>query len=125
MTDLVLGRVQGVRFLEAFHSYELLFVRLTACVTRWWVGRDHATLTEPTSSHENGLKTRRSGEGAIKCDRRPPQRSCAGDPTTAPLLLRGSGARRERREAAVPEGVLPEWGCVRPPLSKSLLPCGI
>ena len=33
--------------------------RPTACVTRWWVGRDNATWTEPTSSHENCLKTRR------------------------------------------------------------------
>ena len=32
---------------------------LTACVTRWWVGRDNAALTEPTSSQENSLKTRR------------------------------------------------------------------
>jgi len=33
--------------------------RLTACVTRWWVGRDNAALTEPTSSRANCLKTRR------------------------------------------------------------------
>ena len=32
---------------------------LTACVTRWWAGRDNAALTEPTSSHVNCLKTRR------------------------------------------------------------------
>ena len=31
----------------------------TARVTRWWVGRDNATLTEPTSSHPKCLKTRR------------------------------------------------------------------
>ena len=33
--------------------------RPTACVTRWWAGRDNAILTEPTSSHGNCLKTRR------------------------------------------------------------------
>src|SRR5919108_1836358 len=33
--------------------------QLTAGVTRWWVGRDNATLPEPTSSHRNCLKTRR------------------------------------------------------------------
>ncbi len=32
---------------------------LTACVTRWWVGRDNAALTEPTPSHAKCLKTRR------------------------------------------------------------------
>src|SRR3990172_1624382 len=31
----------------------------TAGVTRWWAGRGDADLTEPTSSHENRLKTRR------------------------------------------------------------------
>jgi len=31
----------------------------TACVTRWWAGRDNATLPESTSSHTNCLKTRR------------------------------------------------------------------
>src|SRR6266542_2741496 len=31
----------------------------TAGVTRWWAGRDNATLPEPTSSHANYLKTRR------------------------------------------------------------------
>src|ERR671923_708873 len=33
--------------------------QLTAGVTRWWVGRDNATLPEPTSSHANCLETRR------------------------------------------------------------------
>jgi hypothetical protein len=33
--------------------------RPTAGVTRWWAGRDNATLTEPTPSHANCLKTRR------------------------------------------------------------------
>src|SRR5215217_3445178 len=33
--------------------------RPTVCVTRWWVGRDHATLLEPTPSHANCLKPRR------------------------------------------------------------------
>jgi len=26
--------------------------QLTACVTRWWVGRDDATLTEPARATE-------------------------------------------------------------------------
>ena len=30
----------------------------TTRVTRWWAGQDNATLTEPTSSHANCLKTR-------------------------------------------------------------------
>ena len=30
--------------------------RLTACVTRWWAGRDNAILTESTSSHATCLK---------------------------------------------------------------------
>ena len=38
---------------------ENVFVRLTACVTRWWARRENAILTEPASSHENCLKTRR------------------------------------------------------------------
>src|SRR5687768_6235491 len=32
---------------------------LTACVTRWWAGRDNAGLPETTSRHANCLKTRR------------------------------------------------------------------
>jgi hypothetical protein len=28
-------------------------------ITRWWAGRDNATLPEATSSHANCLKTRR------------------------------------------------------------------
>src|SRR6266540_1893218 len=31
----------------------------TACVTRWWVGRENATLMESTSSQEYCPKTRR------------------------------------------------------------------
>jgi len=38
---------------------DLLFKRPTVGVTRWWAGRDHAALTELTSSHTNCLKTRR------------------------------------------------------------------
>jgi short subunit dehydrogenase len=34
-------------------------VRQTVSVTRWWAGRDHAALPEPTSSRANRLKTRR------------------------------------------------------------------
>ena len=34
-------------------------VCLTACVTRKWVGRDNAIVTESTSSHTKCLKTRR------------------------------------------------------------------
>ena len=45
-------------------------------------GRENAILTGPASSHANCLKTRRLGEGAFECDRRPPQRIGAGDPTT-------------------------------------------
>lgn len=33
-------------------------LQLTVSVTRWWAGRDNATLTEPTSSHAKCLKTR-------------------------------------------------------------------
>src|SRR6266508_4188335 len=40
------------------HSF-LCLGCLTADVTRWWAGRDNATLTEPTSSHAKCLKTRR------------------------------------------------------------------
>ncbi len=40
-------------------SHQCRHVCPTVCVTRWWVGRDHAILTEPTSSHTNCLKTRR------------------------------------------------------------------
>ena len=36
-----------------------MLLQSTAGVTRWWVGRDNATLTEPTPSHESCLKTRR------------------------------------------------------------------
>jgi hypothetical protein len=32
--------------------------KVTVCVTRWWAGRDNATLPEPSSSHANYLKTR-------------------------------------------------------------------
>ena len=35
------------------------FVRLTAGVTRWWAGRDNATLPEPRLSQEKCPKTRR------------------------------------------------------------------
>src|SRR5829696_8061591 len=31
----------------------------TVCVTRWWAGRENATLPEPASSHAKSLKTRR------------------------------------------------------------------
>src|SRR5688572_32726790 len=31
----------------------------------WWAGQDNAILTEPTSSHENGPKTRRVP--AVRC----------------------------------------------------------
>ena len=34
-------------------------LQFTAGVTRWWVGRGNAALTEPTSSHAKRLKTRR------------------------------------------------------------------
>src|SRR6266498_4015159 len=46
-------------FIGGIPYYARYSVRLTACVTRWWVGRDNAILTEPTPSHENCLKTRR------------------------------------------------------------------
>jgi hypothetical protein len=45
-------------------------------------GRDNAILSEPTSSHEKCLKTRRLGEEAFECDRRPHRRMGAGGPTT-------------------------------------------
>src|SRR5512143_3502863 len=41
-----------------FLSFDI-FGGLTVCVTRWWVGRDNATLTEPIPSHANCLKMRR------------------------------------------------------------------
>jgi hypothetical protein len=42
---------------------------LTSAVigTRWWVGRDNATLPEPTSSHTNCLKTRRYPKSDMFC----------------------------------------------------------
>jgi len=42
-----------------FEKLRFVRKRPTAGVTRWWAGRDNATLTEPTSSHTNCLKTRR------------------------------------------------------------------
>src|SRR3990172_10651272 len=41
------------------HSQRFFCIALTVCVTRWWVGRENASLAEPTSSHETCLKTRR------------------------------------------------------------------
>ncbi len=40
-------------------SLPILAKHPTACVTRWWAGRENATLPEPTPSHTNCLKTRR------------------------------------------------------------------
>jgi len=37
----------------------------------------------------NAQKWRRSGEGAVRCDRRPPQRTSAGDPTHLPKRSEG------------------------------------
>ncbi len=54
----------------------------TACVTRWWAGRDNAILTEPTSSRANCLKTRRLPPvGCTLCVRpvRPKLPARAGD----------------------------------------------
>src|SRR5687768_15583595 len=39
--------------------------RPTSCVSRKWAGRDNATLTDPASSRENCLKTRRIP--AVQC----------------------------------------------------------
>jgi hypothetical protein len=40
------------------------------------------------------VKTRRLGEGAVRCDRRPPQRMSAGDPTlTTPVQFAGGWVR--------------------------------
>src|SRR5215216_538753 len=41
-------------------SVVLSYDRLTAGVTRWWAGRDHAVLTESASSHVNCLTARRA-----------------------------------------------------------------
>src|SRR5688572_9117150 len=43
--------------LHSFLIYDLSSP--TVGVTRWWVGRDTASLTEPASSYTNCLKTRR------------------------------------------------------------------
>ncbi len=65
MIHIVHRTARGVRCqLEPDHmpcerSSCFVFRRPTASVTRWWVGRDNAILTEPTSSHTNCLKTRR------------------------------------------------------------------
>ena len=40
MTDLVFGRVQGVRFFGGVPHYDFHSVRLTACVTGKWAGVD-------------------------------------------------------------------------------------
>jgi hypothetical protein len=44
---------------KKIHKPENVLVCLTACVTRWWVGRENAVLTGPTSNHAKCLKTRR------------------------------------------------------------------
>ena len=48
----------SIKFLYFALTY-LAIERLTVCVTRWWAGGNNAILTEPTSSQENCLKTRR------------------------------------------------------------------
>ncbi len=68
--------------------------------TRWWAGRDNVILTEPTSSRANCLKTRRLGEGAIRCDHTCP-RSEADGIAHPGALCRGSGARRRHRARRV------------------------
>jgi hypothetical protein len=91
----------------------------------WWVGRDHAALTESASSHAKCLKTRRWGEGAFECDRTCPKSEADGIAHPG-ALCRGSGWLRpgvvcpgcsmpglpECTPRSVPEGALPEWGCV-------------
>ena len=57
-----------------------------AAAGHWWAGRDNTALTEPALSQENRLKTRPLSEGVVRCDRRPPQRMSAGDPTIMTLV---------------------------------------
>jgi hypothetical protein len=58
------------------------------CVTRGWAGRDEADLTENVRAQNQLLLAGRSGEGAVRCDRRPPQRmSAVGPPLSGHALL--------------------------------------
>src|SRR6266498_3181321 len=41
--------------------------RLTVCVTRWWVGQDNATLTEPASSQKTAQKRADSHQSGARC----------------------------------------------------------
>ena len=65
MIHIVHRTARGVRcqlepdFMPCERSSCIFSRRPTVCVTRWWVGRDNATLTEPTSSHAKCLKTRK------------------------------------------------------------------
>jgi len=49
MMDIKQDEIDEFDSIRDFHIYlsTLLFDRLTVGVTRWWVGRDNATLTEP------------------------------------------------------------------------------
>src|SRR6266508_1163262 len=62
----LLEDLEEVREIVAMQSVSFIFETHSSCkgwltvsVTRWWAGRDNATLTEPTSSHANCSKTRR------------------------------------------------------------------
>jgi len=57
-TDFI-GSSHYLSILQCLKKNNAKMRRPTVSVTRWWAGRDNATLTEPTSSHANCSKTRR------------------------------------------------------------------
>ena len=60
--------------------------RPTARVTRWWVGRDNAVLTEPASSHANCLTAHRACTHSHHAS---PGVRCRGSGRAAPVLFPG------------------------------------